>query len=654
MHNGGTAPVRLHKLGMGRAPRIAIVGAGVGGLTLAGILSRKLPRARLSILERHPQIDGCDHEGGYGLSVDEFGQEALVRAGLFDRFWSISRPRSDLVRLFPLQGAEPIHTSWPRYVECQTNRAGLRSVLLEALAERKHRIRYDCHVTDARLSGPSHLANNFSGDAPSSSSSSNKSSSSSGKSSSSSKSSSRLELISSGGESLGEYDCVVDASGLYSSLRHLRVEDPAGGPHFTGCSVIHGVIEDPDAQLAASGRNELAERLGEGTCRVVGRGFGMTLQRFGASASDRRAAFFYWVHTPDEERASELARGINGGGGGCDGSGDGCGGGSGGSDVGGDSLETAKGWLKADMAKGRFDDVWYGAIDGLTQASALALYGHSSDSKMRPDSAPAPSISTAAAAVAEDGRNEASTVEGAGMGAGGGDDSRLAATGGSIGGNSGNGCGNGSRLPLVCSGDALLSLGLAGGGSLAMRDALELAEVLTAPGAFCPQSGQLDGSALDKLRKVEAAALSRKASHQAAFEKVRGAITHRAEGADPLRFGLGDFAVGTQADGGGGSGASAVWQLGMNLAGWAWRHVHRVAKWRNGGEELGNDERSLLHPMVTSAMAEEQKIEERWLGIASTIRVLPKWPSSESSFETAQGQQQQHQAAGRSGRVGRV
>ena len=102
---------------------------------------------------------------------------------------------------------------------------------------------------------------------------------------------------------------VVDASGLYSSLRHLR-EDPAGGPHFTGCSVIHGVIEDPDAQLAASGRNELAERLGEGTCRVVGRGFGMTLQRFGASASDRRAAFFYWVHTPDEERASELARGI--------------------------------------------------------------------------------------------------------------------------------------------------------------------------------------------------------------------------------------------------------------------------------------------------------------------------------------------------------
>ena len=137
MHAGGPAPVRLHKLGMGRAPRIAIVGAGVGGLTLAGILSRKLPRARLSILERHPRIDGCDHEGGYGLSVDEFGQEALVRAGLFDRFWSISRPRSDLVRLFPLQGAEPIHTSWPRYVECETNRAGLRSVLLEALAERK-------------------------------------------------------------------------------------------------------------------------------------------------------------------------------------------------------------------------------------------------------------------------------------------------------------------------------------------------------------------------------------------------------------------------------------------------------------------------------------------------------------------------------------
>ena len=34
------------------APRIAIVGAGIAGLTLGGILSRKLPQASLTILER--------------------------------------------------------------------------------------------------------------------------------------------------------------------------------------------------------------------------------------------------------------------------------------------------------------------------------------------------------------------------------------------------------------------------------------------------------------------------------------------------------------------------------------------------------------------------------------------------------------------------
>ena len=47
MHNGGTAPVRLHKLGMGRAPRIAIVGAGVGGLRRWDF---EPPPSRLSIL----------------------------------------------------------------------------------------------------------------------------------------------------------------------------------------------------------------------------------------------------------------------------------------------------------------------------------------------------------------------------------------------------------------------------------------------------------------------------------------------------------------------------------------------------------------------------------------------------------------------------
>ena len=86
------------------APRIAVVGAGMGGLALAGILSRKLPYARLDVLER-----ACkDRDEGYGLDLDEWGQETLVRAGVFDKFWSVSRPRSDLFRVYPLRGDEPL------------------------------------------------------------------------------------------------------------------------------------------------------------------------------------------------------------------------------------------------------------------------------------------------------------------------------------------------------------------------------------------------------------------------------------------------------------------------------------------------------------------------------------------------------------------
>ena len=51
-------------------PRIGIVGAGIGGLGLAGILSRKIPNAKLSVLERASK----DRDEGYGLDLDEWGQ----------------------------------------------------------------------------------------------------------------------------------------------------------------------------------------------------------------------------------------------------------------------------------------------------------------------------------------------------------------------------------------------------------------------------------------------------------------------------------------------------------------------------------------------------------------------------------------------------
>ena len=85
-------------------PRIAICGAGVSGLTLAGILSNGTRDVQLTVFERAR----ADRDQGYGLDLDEHGQEALVRAGVYDRYWDISYPYSDTSVGYQFSGGEPL------------------------------------------------------------------------------------------------------------------------------------------------------------------------------------------------------------------------------------------------------------------------------------------------------------------------------------------------------------------------------------------------------------------------------------------------------------------------------------------------------------------------------------------------------------------
>ena len=82
-------------------PRIAICGAGVSGLTLAGILSNSSRDVQITVFERAR----ADRDQGYGLDLDEHGQEALVRAGVYDRYWDISYPYSDTSVCYQFRGA---------------------------------------------------------------------------------------------------------------------------------------------------------------------------------------------------------------------------------------------------------------------------------------------------------------------------------------------------------------------------------------------------------------------------------------------------------------------------------------------------------------------------------------------------------------------
>ena len=180
-----------------RAPRIGICGAGVGGLTLAGILPRTLPRARIAVFERAP----ADRDQGYGLDLDKHGQEALARAGVYHRYWEISRPFSDSMAFFPMHGEgllgvyfrpAMLRYLFPSFMAAQpeTNRGALRDVLLDAMASNENvSVQFEADVRDIRANGAG------------------------------------ADLLDGAGGHLGTFDLVVDAS----TLRQHRVHDAATG-----------------------------------------------------------------------------------------------------------------------------------------------------------------------------------------------------------------------------------------------------------------------------------------------------------------------------------------------------------------------------------------------------------------------------------------
>ena len=261
--------------------RIAICGAGISGLTLAGILSRRLGAAgQITVFERAP----IDRDEGYGLDLDEQGQEALARAGVYDRFWEMARPRSDAGMAFYQaqahgRGISPfLHVYQPRWLQRlfpgklgarpECNREKLRDVLLDALrANGNAQVLFETATGDIKEIPPSASASASGGGL------------------------SGAELFDREGGSLGEYNLVVDAMGLHSPLRHLFVDDPAG-KLYEGYVMIHGSIHDPDEIFS----EEMLRRFAPfGTAAVAAKGVQFFMQRFGAGPADNRSCLFYNV-----------------------------------------------------------------------------------------------------------------------------------------------------------------------------------------------------------------------------------------------------------------------------------------------------------------------------------------------------------------------
>lgn len=272
--------------------RVAICGAGPAGLATASILAREAAAGTFTIdvFERQDR----ERDQGAGWDIDVRGQKILRRAGIDPK--KISRPGSDMVRMFHSSGEEkedkqpwmaignPSYLQWLGGDEPETNRHLLREELLKAVSEKKVenevRVHFDCGVATVDRDGAADDG--------------------------------KIRLAAEDGSLLGEYDLIIDASGIHSSLRQtIFPNDSVHEQSFTGFTILHGMIESPEASLNPL----LVRRLGEGTMLAQGAhstgqgGRMMGLQRFGAEKDDKRCTFTWMHHTEMKNEATGIVPG---------------------------------------------------------------------------------------------------------------------------------------------------------------------------------------------------------------------------------------------------------------------------------------------------------------------------------------------------------
>ena len=109
--------------------RITIIGAGLGGLTLASVLHRHGIDATIYELEASPTIR---HQGSILDMHEESGQLALRKAGVFEAFRKIVIPSGDEMRILDKTGTVRQQDSGDD-TRPEVDRGALREILLQSL-----------------------------------------------------------------------------------------------------------------------------------------------------------------------------------------------------------------------------------------------------------------------------------------------------------------------------------------------------------------------------------------------------------------------------------------------------------------------------------------------------------------------------------------
>ena len=236
--------------------KIAIVGGGPGGLTLARLLQQS--GAQVSVYEREESRSARVQGSALDLHEDS-GLAALEAAGLIDAFWANHRPDLDRLRLADANGT--VLYDHPRQMSGagkrpEIERGPLRDIMLNAL--QPGTLQWDCKLESAEMQGKQVL------------------------------------LRFAGGRTVLS-DIAIGCDGANSRLRELVTPIR---PDYVGVSLVEGLI--PDAKTAIPGLWDLlggSALIALGGRKTIGMG----------TKPDGSVLFYAGMTTQDDAARTSLA-----------------------------------------------------------------------------------------------------------------------------------------------------------------------------------------------------------------------------------------------------------------------------------------------------------------------------------------------------------